>query len=50
MIECKIAQGEIDDAEQQIEFVNVLQMSVGKTSQTAYLEALLETKKPAEGP
>lgn len=37
MIECKIADGEIDDAEHQIEFVNVLQMNGGKTSQTAYL-------------
>jgi hypothetical protein len=26
-----------------------MQMSVGKTSQTAYLEALLETRKPDQG-
>ena len=45
MIECKISEGDIDDAEKQIEFVNVMQESIGRTPQISYLEALLETKR-----
>ena len=46
MIECKLLQDEIDDAENQIEFVNVMQQTVGRTPRIAYLEALLTIKKP----
>lgn len=46
MIECKLLQDEIDDAENQLEFVNVMQQTVGRTPRIAYLEALLTIKKP----
>lgn len=46
MIECKLLQDDIDDAENQIEFVNVMQQTVGRTPVIAYLEALLTIKKP----
>ena len=39
-------QDDIDDAENQIEFVNVMQQTVGRTPVIAYLEALLTIKKP----
>lgn len=48
MIQCKILQGVIDDAEKQLEFVQEVQVSVGRTSEMAFLQALLESKK-AEG-
>ncbi len=37
MIECKLIQNEIDDAAEQVEFVNVMQESVGRTPIIAYL-------------
>lgn len=37
MIECKLLQDEIDDAENQLEFVNVMQQTVGRTPRIAYL-------------
>ena len=37
MIECKLLQDDIDDAENQIEFVNVMQQTVGRTATIAYL-------------
>lgn len=46
MIQCKLLQDDIDDAENQIEFVNVMQQTVGRTPVIAYLEALLTIKKP----
>ena len=46
MIECKLLQDEIDDAQNQIEFVNVMQQTIGRTPVIAYLEALLTIKKP----
>jgi tetratricopeptide repeat protein 21B len=46
MIECKLLQDDIDDAESQIEFVNVMTQTVGRTPVIAYLEALLTIKKP----
>ena len=46
MIECKLLQDDIDDAENQIQFVNVMQQTVGRTPMIAYLEALLTIKKP----
>lgn len=46
MIQCRIRQGNIDDAEQQLEFVSEIQVSVGRTSEIAYLEAMLSSRKP----
>ncbi|CAK75826.1 unnamed protein product (macronuclear) [Paramecium tetraurelia] len=45
MIQCKILQGVIDDAEKQLEFVQEVQVSVGRTTEIAFLQALLESKK-----
>jgi tetratricopeptide repeat protein 21B len=45
MIQCRILQGIIDDAEKQLEFVSEIQISVGRTTEIAFLEALLESKK-----
>ena len=46
MIQCRLLQGMIDDAEQQIEFVNEIQVSVGKTPEMAFLEAMLNCRRP----
>lgn len=46
MIQCRLLQGSIDDAEQQIEFVNEIQVSVGRTPEIAFLEAMLIARKP----
>lgn len=46
MIECKLLQDDIDDAENQIEFVNVMQQTIGRTATIAYLEAMLTIRKP----
>lgn len=48
MIECKLLQDDIDDAENQIEFVNVMQQTVGRTATIAYLEAMLTIRKPSQ--
>ncbi len=48
MIQCKILQGEVDDIDTEIESLNLMQGTEGKTSQSAYLEALLQIKKPME--
>jgi len=45
MIQCRLLQGYIDDAAQQIEFVNEVQVSVGRTSEIAFLEAMLTSRK-----
>lgn len=37
MIECKLLQDDFDDAENQIEFVNVMQQTIGRTPIIAYL-------------
>lgn len=41
-------QEQIDDAENQIEFVNVMQQTVGRTPYIAYLEAMLTIRKPLQ--
>lgn len=45
MIECKLLQEDFDDAENQIEFVNVMQQTIGRTPIIAYLEAVLTLRK-----
>jgi tetratricopeptide repeat protein 21B len=43
MILCRIHQGMVEDAEKQIEFMNEIQVTGGRTSEIAFLEALLES-------
>ena len=50
MIECKLLQDDFDDAEHQIEFVNVMQQTIGRTSIIAYLEAVLTLRKARLSP
>lgn len=45
MIECRLLQEDFDDAEHQIEFVNVMQQTLGRTPIIAYLEAVLTLRK-----
>jgi tetratricopeptide repeat protein 21B len=45
MIECKIRLGEVEDIESQIEFLNEMMVSVGRTPDIAYLEALLSVHR-----
>lgn len=45
MIECKLLQEDFDDAENQIQFVNVMQQTIGRTPIIAYLEAVLTLRK-----
>jgi hypothetical protein len=41
MIYCQICEGQYDDAEQQLELFRMIQESVGRTSELAFLDALL---------
>lgn len=50
MIECKLLQEDFDDAENQIEFVNVMQQTIGRTPVIAYLEAVLTLRKAKSAP
>ena len=50
MIECKLLQEDFDDAENQIEFVNVMQQTIGRTPIIAYLEAVLTLRKAKSSP
>jgi len=45
MIKCQILEGALDDAEQQLEFLNEIQVSTGKTVDLAFLTALLAWRK-----
>lgn len=44
-IECQLIQNKLDDAAQQLEFLNEIQMSIGKTSELYYLTAVLSRKR-----
>ena len=50
MIECKLLQDDFDDAEGQIEFVNVMQQTMGRTPIITYLEAVLTMRKAKDDP
>lgn len=50
MIECKLLQDDFDDAGNQIEFVNVMQQTIGRTPIIAYLEAVLTFRKANNTP
>jgi tetratricopeptide repeat protein 21B len=41
MIYCQIAEGQFDDAEQQLDLFRMIQESIGRTSELAFLDALL---------
>lgn len=45
MIFCRVKQEMLDDAEQQLEFLNEIGDSMGKTSDHVYLEAIIEWRK-----
>ena len=48
MIECKLLQQDFDDAQNQIQFVNVMQQTIGRTPIIAYLEAVLTLRKAGQ--
>ncbi|XP_038145708.1 tetratricopeptide repeat protein 21B [Cyprinodon tularosa] len=48
---CKLIKGQLDEAEQQLEFLTVTQQSIGKSGELLYLQAVLAGRKhqpPAE--
>jgi len=45
IIHCQIEEGALDDAEQQLDFLNEIQQSIGKATDILYLSALLALKK-----
>lgn len=45
MIYCRIKQDLLDDAEQQLEFLNEISDSMGKTADLTFLEAIIEWRK-----
>jgi len=45
MIYCRIRQDMLDDAEQQLEFLNEIGDSMGKAAEHVYLEAIIEWRK-----
>ena len=49
MIYCRIMQGKIDDAEKELEFMQEVQISEGRSSDISFLEALLSGRKELEG-
>ncbi|KAK6970975.1 Tetratricopeptide repeat protein 21B [Biomphalaria glabrata] len=49
IINCQLLQGHIEEAAQQLEFLNEIQQSIGRSADLAYLSALLAIKK-GKGP
>ncbi|XP_069067179.1 tetratricopeptide repeat protein 21A isoform X1 [Pleurodeles waltl] len=45
IIWCQILEGQLDEAEQQLEFLREVQESIGKCKELSYIEAVLATKK-----
>lgn len=45
MIYCQVLQGQLDDAEAQLEFLSMVQQSVGRTAALAFLDQLLAAGK-----
>lgn len=45
IIRCQLLENMIDDAEQQLEFLNEIQQSIGKSAELSYLGAVLARKK-----
>jgi tetratricopeptide repeat protein 21B len=44
-IKCQILEGDLDSAEKQIDFLNEIQSTVGKSSELTFLSALLVWRK-----
>ncbi|XP_077996608.1 tetratricopeptide repeat protein 21B-like [Glandiceps talaboti] len=49
IIKCQLMEGHLDDAEQQLEFLNEIQQSIGKSSELLYLSAVLARKRGKGG-
>ncbi|KFQ72482.1 Tetratricopeptide repeat protein 21B, partial [Phaethon lepturus] len=45
IIHCQLIQGQLEDAEQQLEFLNEIQQSIGKSGELSFLRAVLAMKK-----
>merc|ERR1719355_178817 len=45
IIHCRIQEGNLDDAEEQLEFLSEIQVSVGKSPELAFLQSLLAWRK-----
>jgi len=45
IIQCRIQEGNLDDAEEQLEFLSEIQVSVGKSPDLAFLQSLLAWRK-----
>ncbi|XP_053925201.1 tetratricopeptide repeat protein 21B isoform X2 [Cuculus canorus] len=45
IIRCQLIQGQLEDAEQQLEFLNEIQQSIGKTGELSFLHAVLAMRK-----
>lgn len=45
IIKCQLIEGHVEDAEQQLEFLNEIQQSIGKSSELSYLSSVLHRKK-----
>ncbi|NWY76297.1 TT21B protein, partial [Erithacus rubecula] len=45
IIRCQLIQGQLEDAEQQLEFLNEIQQSIGKSGELSFLRAFLAMKK-----
>nr|XP_006812059.1 PREDICTED: tetratricopeptide repeat protein 21B-like [Saccoglossus kowalevskii] len=49
IIKCQLLEGHLDDAEQQLDFLNAIQQSIGKSSELLYLSAVLARKRGKSG-
>ncbi|XP_032880066.1 tetratricopeptide repeat protein 21B isoform X1 [Amblyraja radiata] len=45
IIRCQLIKGQLEDAEQQLDFLNEIQQSIGKSAELSYLCAVLAVKK-----
>ncbi|XP_074856704.1 tetratricopeptide repeat protein 21B isoform X2 [Carettochelys insculpta] len=45
IIRCQIVEGQLEDADQQLEFLNEIQQSIGKSGELSFLRAVLAMKK-----
>uniref|UniRef100_A0A8D0L119 Tetratricopeptide repeat domain 21B n=1 Tax=Sphenodon punctatus TaxID=8508 RepID=A0A8D0L119_SPHPU len=45
IIRCQLLEGQLEEADQQLEFLNEIQQSIGKSGEVSYLRAVLAMKK-----